>query len=68
MIAIMKNIANTKATPPHRGIVTYHHDQSMQCVNFNIMNIRNNNIPNPIPPDCVDLFPIFILLNYSCFV
>jgi hypothetical protein len=33
----------------HNGAVTQNHDQSMLSVNFSVMKIRNNTVPNPRP-------------------
>ncbi len=47
----------------HNGDVIHNQDQFATLpvsVNFNIKNIRNNKVPNPIPPDAL-LFDIILL-------
>jgi hypothetical protein len=43
-----------------RGAVTHHHDQLISPVNFRVINIRNNTIPNPKPLD--ELFLLLLML------
>ena len=49
----------------HNGEVTHHHDQSILCVNFNVMNIKKSIVGTPIPPDVLFVMPINLLYALS---
>lgn len=48
------------AAPPHKGRVTYHHDQSITLHSFKIMKARPSNPQNPMPPLDEDFFDILL--------
>lgn len=54
-------ITSSKANPPHNGIVTHNHDQSMVPVSFRIINIRANAPVKDIPTLLFDSFDIIFL-------
>jgi hypothetical protein len=49
IITIKTRTRITAATPPHKGAVTHHQDQSIVCVNFKIKNTINKTVKKLIP-------------------
>ena len=50
----------------HNGAVIHHQDQSIKLVNFNVIKIRNNIVPNPRPLLELLLFDMTFSFNMLC--
>jgi hypothetical protein len=56
-----------RANPPHKGIVTHHHDQSMTWQSFRTINAIPNKVKPLNPLDVDDSFDILLILNLFYF-
>lgn len=57
-------MANQKASPPHNGAVTHHHDQVMTLHNFNVMKTIASKPKKDMPvPDVVVLLLIIVIFK-----